>query len=443
MAIFTDTLAFITLLFFAGKGLINVIKTSRPRSIDLLSMIIFIAYGIPITLKYLYNLDYDYRFEDYLGSNATRIRCNIILIIGVSILNFSARSNKNFSHQLFALPSINYTYMQLFAYISWFFLLLPLLLILIFSHNRSAYLTYGNTLVREIFDNRYEAFIYFLVGYAVRFSFGAYFLIRIASYNITNKMWTLPTFIATNLMLINCYLEGKRSILGLFIITIGFLHILQGGKKRFLFAGIAIITVLFGVYNIFGKAEENESKGISSLIYGDFGRLYTLHYAAYHSNLSSNDITPRRGNTFLWVPQAYIPRKILSNKIWNTSQIFTAHIHNRDTEDYVRDLRWTYGIGYFEEFLLNFGYLGLFLFIPLGWWCKFVDKLIYNRSFIYIILWGPLVYNVLFGFNASLRSYVTQVIPILFIGTLIFNKRPTENLYNQDNIHYGDYNEFN
>jgi hypothetical protein len=354
------------------------------------------------------------------------VKYNLVLLTGVFLLWLtSIRGPASKAKEFFwRLADINQARVQSFAWLSWPGLLLPILIVLILAPEKTTYLKYAGAVPREIFFSPFGSFVYALVQYAARFALACYMFIRFSQYYVKGRSWTLPTFLATILMLINCYLDGKRAMLLLFLVGLGFFHLLHKGSKKVLIITVPVALIFFFLYTGFGKPPGVETRAsYVGFIRGDLSRDYTLSFTISQTRWTRNTIMPNRGNSFIWLATAYIPRRILISKGWTTPQHFTAGVYDRPVDEWVRNFRWGYGVGYFEEFLLNYGYLGLVLFIPLGLLVRGLDHLIYTRSPMYTIIWVPMLYNVMFATSAALSMYVTMVIPTLLVYWFVLRKR--------------------
>jgi hypothetical protein len=418
MGFLLDILTFLILLAITARQLWRIFTTGKPSSVGLVYISIFIVYGLPLIYKYTLPAFTLGAFPISMEKTSVQLKYDLILLIGITLLWLTSIRGPTSKAKIFAwdLADIEWSWLGFFVWIGWFLLFLPLLVILLFAPNKSAYFIYGEKAVRAMYDYL-EIFVYGLVAYAVLASLGGYFVIRSYYYFATGRAWTIPLILATFIMLMNVYLHGKRSALIIFLLTLGFFHLLEKRSKKILFISALVLLTFFFFYLPFGKGYVETYAGF---VRGDLSRDYTLSFTIDYNHWSYNEIMPRRGNSLVWLATAYIPRRILPSKGWPTPTYFTCKVFGRSLLD---QLPWGFGIGFFEEFMLNFGYLGLLLFIPLGLLLRGLDHLIYRRSSIYCILWVPVLYNVMFATSAALPLYVTLVIPILFIYGVALRKR--------------------
>ncbi len=428
MIIFLETFTFVTLFVIAVYHMWRILHAKKPSSAGLLYIAIFIVYGMPLLYRYIIPVEHTYAFASALANPEVRVKYNLVLLVGVFLLWLTSIRGPAGRAEEFSwhLADIELARVQGLSWLCWPGLLLPILIVLLLAPEKNAYLIYAGAVPRGIFFSPFGSFVYALVQYAARFALACYLFIRFSQYYLKGRSWTASSYLATFLMLINCYLDGKRSILLLLLIGLGFFHLLHKGSKKVLLITVPVALIFFFLYIGFGKAPgvaTQSEAGYVGYIRGDLSRDHTLSWTIAESELTHNNIMPHRGNSFIWLVTAYIPRRILTSKGWTTPQYFTSAVYGRDVVEWVRNFRWGYGVGYFEEFLLNFGYLGLLLFIPLGLLVRGLDHLIYMRSPMYAIMWVPMLYNVMFASSAALSMYVTLIIPTLLVFWFVLRKR--------------------
>ncbi len=418
MIAFFDTITFLVLLIIAVRQLWRIFTTGKPSTFSLVYIGIFIIYGLPLVYKYTLPEFELGRLPESMRETGVQIQYNFIVLAGIIMLWLTsirgpASKAKSFKWDV---ADVEWSRLKFFVWISWFLLFLPLLIIIVFVPNKSAYIIYGQKITRDIYTDL-EIFTYGLVTFSVLFSMGGYFVMRSYYYFMTKRAWTIPVVLATLIMFMNIYIHGKRSVLIASLLMLGFFHLIEKRSKKVLYISAVILVTFFFVYLPFGKGYVVTYTGF---VRGDLARDYTLDYTIDHSRLTSNDILPHRGNSFIWLATAYIPRYIYTGKGWTTPTYFTCHVFNRSISN---RLPWGFGLGYFEEFMLNFGYMGLLLFFPLGLLFRGLDHLIYRRSSIYCVLWAPVLYNLMFASSAALRFYIALVIPVLIIYGFSLRKR--------------------
>lgn len=428
-----DIFVFLVLFTFAARHLWRIFTTGKPCTVGLFYIIIFIIYGLPITYRYFMppfgSLG---GISHALESSVIHWKHNVVLIVGIILLSLtSINGPASKAKNTFApMADINWLGFQFFIWIAWFLILTPLLAVLLLAPNKAAYLIYGQTSARG-FYSYYSILIQHLVSYLVMIALAGYFLIRAYHYYSSGRLWSIQSIAATFFMAINVYLHGKRTMILLFVLAVGFFQLVEKRRRLFLIIGIPAAVLFFFFYVAVAKPYDIDIKGF---VRGDLSRDYTLHFTIAHSHATYNDIMPMRGNSFIWILTSHIPRKYLSSKGWPAPTYFTCAVFGRSIAD---RLEWGFGVGFFEEFLLNFGYLGLLLFIPLGLCLRFLDHLIYNRSSIYCILWIPLIYNIMFATSAALSMYIGIALPSLLIFRIVMRKeKKHRNEYELDRNYY-------
>lgn len=431
-----DTVIFTILLIIAVRQIWRIYTIGKPSTFGLVYIAIFVIYGLPLIYKYTLPEFALGAFPTSMGKASVQLQYGLILLVGVTLLWLTSINGPASKSQMFTWDAadVDFSRLHFFAQLGWFSLFMPLLIVLLLAPNKPAYLIYGEKEARNMYAYS-EIFVYGLVTTAVSLSLGGYFVIRSYHYFATGRMRTMATVAATLFMSMNIYIHGKRSMLMALLLMLAFFHLMEKRSKKMLYISVAVLLVFFFFYLSFGKGYTTTYAGF---VRGDLSRDYTLCFTADNSHLTHNEIMPNRGNSFTWLATAYIPRRFLASKGWSTPTWFTCGVFNRSIRD---RLPWGFGLGFFEEFILNFGYLGLLLFIPLGLLLRGLDHLIYRRSSIYAILWVPVLYNTMFASSAALRFYITLVIPILFIYGTALKKRSyysTDEL-DEDEKYYQEY----
>ncbi len=431
-----DMFVFSILLVIALRQAILIFRTGRPSSSGLLCLAIFIVYGLPLVYKYLlpnsfHSLGY---IPAAMADPNNQFKYGIVILTGVALLKLTSIRGPAVRAQSFiwTMPDINWERFQMFTWLAWVIVLLPIIIVIFLVPNKTAYLMPGTLDIRGVYDP-YARFLHNLLTRFVLLSLVGYLLIRAYSYFANGRLWTSPVVLATFLVCINAYLHGKRSIILASILTAGLFQLVEKGAKKFLLFGIPIALAFFFIYVSFGKSYETD---FISFVRGDLARDHTLHFAIDQSHMTYNTIVPIRGNSFKWLATWYIPRRFLPWKDWPTSIYFTCAVFGRSIID---RLPWGFGVGYYEEFLMNFGYLGLLLFIPLGLLLRLLDKYIYERSSVYCIVWIPMLYNLMFASNAAIPLYMGIIIPVLIIFGLTINKQVGISADELEDLDYDEY----
>lgn len=188
-----DIITFSILFIFAVRYMWLFFRTVTPSSAALVSIMIFVMYGIPITFKYIgMGGYYNATFNAALMDQAVHWKYNLVVLVGVFILWLTSIRGpvSKLKGFLWSDISIDLTRLQIATIFAWLALLLPILTVILLAPDKSAYLKYGNIAVRGIHGLRGTLALN-LVAYGARISLLAYFLIRHSEYTKTGRIWTL------------------------------------------------------------------------------------------------------------------------------------------------------------------------------------------------------------------------------------------------------------
>ena len=156
-----------------------------------------------------------------------------------------------------------------------------------------------------------------------------------------------------------CLLNGKRT--SVFMCVVGLLmilivkHVIKKKVTLILIVGISLslLAIYVSFYN--DSVTEEADAYLSYRI--NYGRDDTLKMTIY-SELYDDGILEYRGQTLLYYLTFYIPRNVWNTKPYPYATYLTAYLCNLGE---VRNLGWNMTTSIFDEFLSNFGWLGLLL----------------------------------------------------------------------------------
>ncbi len=224
----------------------------------------------------------------------------------------------------------------------------------------------------------------------------------------------LSTFIAIAVS----YVQGKRSML-LFVLIVFSLYSFKESRIRMQYlAYLWIVFILFMLaYLTFGKAQAGADLTTRRAV-SEFFRDYTMRPALVGASWTQHSAMPR-GSGLIFQSAFFVPRRIWAGKPWPTPVYMTSWIMG------ARDrFGWGFGMGFMEDGLANFGYLGWFLYttVVLGI-CRFIDRMVYRKETIYLLLGLFIVYASAFAFSVLIKLAVFTFIPLLILGPLVANPR--------------------
>ena len=123
-----DIFTFLLLGGFAFYHGLRLLRTGKPCSFGLVSIIIFIAYGLPIFYRHIWGPIGDDRFAEALESASIRLRADCFVVGGILILWFFSRKSvaRRLDEISWYTPVVNMRLLSLFSAVSWLILFLPM-----------------------------------------------------------------------------------------------------------------------------------------------------------------------------------------------------------------------------------------------------------------------------------------------------------------------------
>jgi len=290
----------------------------------------------------------------------------------------------------------------------WVILLLaPLSVIL--SPSPTAYLTYITPSQR--FESPQALRTHAVIAFCCLASVGAYSLVLWTCIRKKRKVFDMAIGFAFFLVVIACYIYGKRSIVFLVMIATAGICYLEGVIRITHFAlGILAMIVFVQLYSMYFKGNPRDG-----FAYGDLFRDYTLLPVIAGASATEHDSMPR-GSGFIFQWLFWIPRDIWPGKPYPTAAYVTPWILGRDEE-----VGWRFGLGYMEDGLGNFGLVGPVVYLAaIALISRLVDRFIYTKNnVIYAIFWLPLTYGCAFAFSVLIKHFVFIVVPVLLLARVM------------------------
>lgn len=337
-----------------------------------LVMVIFLL--IPIILDLIFGKPDFNRYKGF--SNASEsinvdIYYNVyIIFVNLLFIRYMRRSvNRKISFQA------HYFFKQAYKsrMLLWFLMFLPIIAVLL-SSNPLEYLNY-----KAVVTNRTDVFrnSHVFVGKAALLSVAVGSILFYLIIRTRNSTLSLPRYVLYFILIfIAFWVDGKRGI----IVKYLFLLLASGwilGKitpkkivKRGII-GIALLVVFVGAY---GK-DFAKSSAMDRTIYSSFrlnlGRDHTIKYTLYKEFEIEKPILEFRGQSFLFDVVFFIPRSLWPQKPYPYAVYFVTDVLSLDREP----IGWTFTTCILEEFISNFGFIGMFLApLFLLWICKIGDN---------------------------------------------------------------------
>jgi len=211
------------------------------------------------------------------------------------------------------------------------------------------------------------------------------------------------------------FIEGKRnSIFLLFfntvLITYYETQVRLSVRKSLYFMLFTILVIFIVVYPYFGKGDVVVTRESSQNIF--FRDNITLPCIA-NAHLTDNEIMSR-GNGALFVVSMYAPRKFWPDKPYSTPHYVTRYLLGKDMNPEDELVGWGYGVGFIEDGLVNFGYLGVVLYTALiVFFCRCIDYSIIRHGTVMCLLQGMLAYSCYFSLHIIVRFFLVGGVPLL------------------------------
>lgn len=309
-------------------------------------------------------------FYQAMANRPTSIYYN--LYIGFVGLIFTRYIKKSKQKQF--VVSTNYISTQLYnkRYLLWIVMLLPIIAVA-FANNSAEYLEYkASHLDHSIqFKDSHVFVSKATLLSAMAGSFLIYYLNRGKGTSVVPKY-----ILYVILLFITFWVDGKRGIWVKYAFNLLISGWLLGKLKPgpLLKRALIIIVVLVNMVLFYGK-DFAEDVAASRDIYSSFrvnmGRDQTIKFTMYREFVVNQPILQYRGQSFLFDAFFYVPRAIWAKKPYPYAVYFVTSVLNLPPEP----IGWSFTTCILEEFISNFGIIGILLApLFLLWICKVGDK---------------------------------------------------------------------
>lgn len=338
--------------------------------------VMFVFLCFPIVLDYTIGRPNFIGFAGFyqaMLSKPAAIYYNLyIIFVGLIFTRYIRKSKEK---QFVVTPSYtNYISSQIYnrRYLLWIVMLLPIIAVA-FSYHPSEYLDYkAIQLDHSIkFKDTHVFVSKATLLSAIAGSLLIYYLKRGKLSSI------LPKYILYAVLLfIAFWVDGKRGIWVKYAFNLLVFGWLLGKLKPgpLLRRALIIIVVLINMVLLYGK-DFAEDVATSRDIYSSFrinmGRDQTIKFTMYREFVENKPILEYRGQSFLFDAFFYVPRAIWSKKPYPYAVYFVTSVLNYPPEP----IGWSFTTCILEEFISNFGIIGILLApLFLLWICKVGDR---------------------------------------------------------------------
>jgi hypothetical protein len=305
-----------------------------------------------------------------------------------------------------------------FVVVGWLSLVAPIPAVLLLSPNPAAYLRYGAVVQLREGATAAEGFRLFAIGTSSHLALLGFFVVYWVRTRYARSAVDPVRWLAFFLVLIPAWIHGKRSYVIEVLTIIALVNFFER-RLRLRTVLIYVALVVVGSYFYIGLA-----KGIMrtplEYVRGDLARDYTLRHVIHRSGWTASSLVPYRGAPYVFTMAAYVPRKYWTSKPWPAPVYLTCDVFNRRVED---RLGWGFGMGFMEELIMSFGYLGILGCLLIGRISSWLDHFIYSRSSYYALLWVPLIFGCAFASSAILTLIVFLVAPALLLSPFFADRR--------------------
>lgn len=343
-------LSFRSVIFFGLKGAC------------LLLILFYFIFIFPYISDYFFNLDFKnfpgfyYSFNDY---KTNLIYC-VFLIYTSSVLWFF-RGKDVFDVKF----KKNTKYFDILIFI---FSVFPYLFFL-FVPNKANYLIYGGDWLRNFNEIDYLYSSYLNILTFISAVLGGYIFVKYLNKNLFFSLVMLM------ILFFDFYLNGKRGIVILSVIVLSFFSFFYWKKTKSLLF-ISIILFCLAVFNSWYQSNVRDFDSSVSLVDKyenlriDYFRDQRVKMAIYAEiNPEKINILEYTGQSYLFYLTFFIPRNFWEGKPLPYAQYFTSALYLTEPQMW----GWGMSTSIFDEFIANFGLLGILL-VP------FLLVIILNKS---------------------------------------------------------------
>ncbi|MEN8399845.1 O-antigen polymerase [Acinetobacter towneri] len=340
-------------LFICTGFLVFQIKNFYNKDINPISLLYLLFYFVfifPLFLDFIFDIpDYDryYGFKLAINDNLVNLLyCFFILVCSGFFYFFKGKVvfsignlmiNKNKFLFLFVISILPILY----------FMTLP---------NIVPYSIYGTRWVRQLNDYEVALHSNLVILTFLSCIAAAYLLVTL------KKSYLLKIFLIF-VVICDIWFNGKRIIYLLFVTCFSCFYIFNIGKINY--KSVAVVFSLVISFFIFSSWYQNNVRDYDEKLFEDKYQTFRIDYfrdqrvkMALYSTLypKSMEILEYPGQSYLFTIGAYIPRSLWDSKPYPYAHYFTSAMLNSPPGQ--RD--WTMTTSWFDEFISNFGLLGIF-----------------------------------------------------------------------------------
>lgn len=412
------------------RGVRRALRTRHLDSADLICLVLFIFYGMPLVYDWVFPFEVPRYFLYASQSVRTQAIYPIVLLSSVLLIKIGSWRRRDqtmavaYDPQTRLVPMRPVGMIPFFVLMAWLLLLSPIPSVLLLSPAPMSYLTYATVVQLRQGATDTQSLALQIISIVCILALFGFFLIYWVRTRYTRSAWDPVRWMAIVLVIAAVWIHGKRSIILFVLIIIGFVNFLE---RRLRLRTVLLYAVLglVGGYLYIGMAKDF-SRTPMEYVRGDLSRDYTLSHVIHRSSWTGSNILPYRGATYVFFVAAYVPRAIWHDKPWTAPVYLTNDVFRlRERER----LGWGFGLGFMEELIMNFGFLGLAFCLLIGKMCSWLDRFIYARSTYYAILWVPLVFGCIFASSVILKLVTFVVVPAIVLSPLFANRNSWIPLY--------------
>jgi len=415
MILFLEILVVVILLTIAVRSATRAFSRRYVSSADLICSVLFIFYGLPLVYDWIlpaYSLPW---FAEAATSPRVAVGYCVVILAAVSLIKLGAyqrrwRQPGRPASGDTPLPREHPTVLvPLVIMGAWAVLFLPLLAVLV-SGTTETFLTYGGVVQLKPSTAAVENLTIGTVHMICLVAVMGFFLIDWLRVRQTRSGVDLVRWVAFAFAVIAVYIHGKRALAFALVMVVIMVRFLEG-RLRLRTCVILGAVLIVGSYAYLGQIKGTEVSPFE-FVRGDLARDYTLRHVLYRSDWTQSPIVPYRGASYIFFVTAYVPRALWPAKPWTAPVYLTNDVFNRREG---KHLSWGFGLGFIEELIMNFGYLGILGCLLIGRLCAWVDRRIYGRSSFYGVLWIPMVFSCAFASSVVLGLVIVVVVPALLL----------------------------
>ena len=299
--------------------------------------------------------------------------------------------------------------------ISWVLLLLAPLCVLLSPDPIKYFMSYGTATSRALTSTHPDAFFrrHEIISLICLWGICIFSLVCWFETRKTRAFFSPRVIFGLVIVGLLTFIEGKRnSVFLVFYIIILIAYYETRVVMPFYILLIVILVVFIVIYPYFGKTDVTVSYEYSQ---NTFFRDNITLPCIVNSHLSYNDIMGR-GKGALFIATIFVPRKFYPDKPYSSPHYVTRYLLGKDMNPEDDLVGWGYGVGFIEEGLVNFGYLGALAYTFLIiFFCRCADYSMIRYGTIMCLLQGLLVYSCLFSLHIVLKLFLLSGLPLLLI----------------------------